>query len=114
MELLGGAVQTLMEEGLAGDVVVTGQDADLVAIQRIMAETQHMTIYKPVKVIAKRTAELAVNLAQGKPVIAGNSIDNGLKKVPSVLLDVTVVTKENVESTVVRDGFHFKESLGIK
>ena len=110
----GGAIQTLMEEDLAGKVLVTGQDADLVAVQRILSGSQHMTIYKPIKAIARKAAELAVQLAKGKPVIARNAIDNGFKKVPSVLLDVTVVTKDNVEETVIKDGFHTKDSVGLK
>ncbi|MCM8531665.1 MAG: substrate-binding domain-containing protein [Lentisphaeraceae bacterium] len=110
----GGAIQTLKEEGLAGKVLVTGQDADLVAVQRIVTGTQLMSIYKPIKVIAKKAAELAVDLAKGRPVIAQSAIDNKYKKVPSVLLDVTVVHKENVEEIVVKDGFHTKEALGIK
>ena len=110
----GGAIQTLMEEDLAGKVLVTGQDADLVAVQRILAGTQHMTIYKPIKVIAAKAAELAVKMAKGKPVVASSQIDNGFRKVPSVLLDVTVVTKENIEETVIADGFHSKGDVGLK
>ena len=49
----GGAIQALIEEGLAGKVIVTGQDADLAACQRIVAGTQSMTIYKPLKQLAE-------------------------------------------------------------
>ena len=64
----GGAVQALCEEGLAGKVLVTGQDADLVALQRIAAGTQAMTIYKPLRTLAQGAAELAVQhgAAQGR------------------------------------------------
>lgn len=110
----GGAVQALLEEDLAGKVLVTGQDADLVAVQRILAETQSMTIYKPIKTIATKAAELAIDLANGKPVIAKHEIANGFKSVPSVLLDVTVVTRDNIEETVVADGFHSKAELGMQ
>src|SRR4029077_5143249 len=41
----GGFIQALIEEGLAGKVLVTGQDADLAACQRIVGGTQSMTIY---------------------------------------------------------------------
>ena len=110
----GGAIQALLEEDLGGKVLVTGQDADLVAVQRILDGTQSMTIYKPIKALATRAAELAMDLAAGKPVIAAKGIDNGYKDVPSVLLDVTVVTRDNVNETVVKDGFHTKEALGIE
>ncbi len=109
----GGAIQTLTEEGIETRILVTGQDADLVAVQRILNGTQSMTIYKPIKAIASRAAELAIDLAQGKPIIVENGIDNGFKDVPSVLLDVTVVDKNNVEDTVIKDGFHDRDSLGM-
>ena len=109
----GGAIQSLIEEDLAGKVLVTGQDADMVAVQRIMGGTQSMTIYKPIKTIATKAAELAIDLAKGKPVIAKHEIENGFKAVPSVLLDVTVVTKDNIEETVIADGFHSKSDLGM-
>ena len=107
----GGAIQALTEEGLAGKVIVTGQDAELAACQRIVAGTQAMTIYKPLSRLATQAAELAVRLAQRKPVIARAEIDNGKAKVPSVLLDVVSVTKENMRETVVADGFHKADEI---
>ncbi|MBL9117940.1 MAG: substrate-binding domain-containing protein [Verrucomicrobiaceae bacterium] len=101
----GGAIQALTEEGLAGKIIVTGQDADLAACQRIVSGTQTMTVYKPIKNLANAAAELAVKLATGKPVIAQASIDNGFKQVPSVLLEILAVTRDNIRDTVVRDGF---------
>jgi len=61
----GGAIQALIEEGLAGKIIVTGQDAELPACQRIVNGTQAMTIYKPLKNLAQRAAELSVKLARG-------------------------------------------------
>lgn len=101
----GGAIQALMEESLAGQVLVTGQDADLAACQRIVNGTQTMTVYKPLTRLAKRAAELAVKLAQRKPLVAKDETDNGVLKVPSVLLDIVAVTKENMKETVIADGF---------
>jgi D-xylose transport system substrate-binding protein len=102
----GGAIQALIEEGLAGKVLVTGQDADLAACQRIVAGTQSMTIYKPLKNLADQAAEYAVKLAQRRPVIATGAYDNGQIQVPTVLLDVIAVTKGNLRETVIKDGFH--------
>jgi len=107
----GGAIQALTEEGLAGKILVTGQDAELAACQRIVAGTQAMTIYKPLSRLANQAAELAVRLAQRRPVIARAEIDNAQTKVPSVLLDVISVTKENIDDTVVKDGFHPREAI---
>ena len=102
----GGAIQALTEEGLAGKILVTGQDAELTACQRITNGTQTMTIYKPIAKLAAQAAEVAVKLARGKPIFALSSLDNGKVKVPSILLDVVVVTKDNMMDTVVKDGFH--------
>ena len=101
----GGAIQALVEEGLAGKVIVTGQDADLAACQRIVAGTQTMTVYKPLTQLAKRAAELAVKLAKGQPIIAKAETDNGKVAVPSVLLDIVAVTKQNIRETIIADGF---------
>jgi len=107
----GGAIQSLLEEGLAGKVLVTGQDAELSACQRIVAGTQAMTIYKPLTQLASQAAEVAVKLAKHRPIIAKAELDNGRVKVPSVFLDVIAVTKENLLETVVKDGFHKQEML---
>ncbi|MBI3554015.1 MAG: substrate-binding domain-containing protein [Elusimicrobia bacterium] len=107
----GGAIQALTEEGLAGKVVVTGQDAELSACQRIAAGTQAMTIYKPLKALAGLAAETAVKMARGRPIVAKGELDNGAGKVPSILMEVYTVTKANIDSTVVKDGFHSREEV---
>ncbi len=101
----GGAIQALTEEGLAGKILVTGQDADLTACQRIAQGTQSMTVYKPIKELAQHAAEAAVKLARRRPVIARNAIDNGTIEVPSILLEIVPVTRDNLRETVIADGF---------
>jgi D-xylose transport system substrate-binding protein len=107
----GGAIQALREEGIAGKVIVTGQDAELVAVQRIVGGEQAMTIYKPVQELARRAAEAAFALATGKPLIANQAIDNGRVKVPTILHDVVTITKSNIDSTVIKDGFLTREEV---
>ena len=102
----GGAIQALIEEGLAGKVLVTGQDADLAACQRIVGGTQSMTIYKPLKKLAEQAAEYALKLAQRRPVVATGAYDNGQVQVPTVQVDIGAVMKENLKETVIADGFH--------
>lgn len=101
----GGAIQALTEENLAGKIIVTGQDADLAACQRIANGTQTMTVYKPIKNLAHRAAELAVDMARRKVIVARAEIDNGQHPVPSILLDIVSVTRDNLRETVVKDGF---------
>ncbi|HMO83401.1 MAG TPA: substrate-binding domain-containing protein [Lacipirellulaceae bacterium] len=107
----GGAVQALLEEGLAGKVLVTGQDADLAACQRIARGWQSMSVYKPLSRLARTAAEAAFALGAGKPLIARAAVPNGLKDVPALLEPVVVVEKENLTETVVKDGFHRQEDL---
>lgn len=101
----GGAIQALTEEGLAGKVLVTGQDAELVACQRIVAGTQAMTIYKPLDRVANAAMDLAVRMAKGRVIVAKQTVNNGKMDVPAVLQDVVVATRENMRDTVIRDGF---------
>lgn len=100
----GGAIQALSEEGLAGKVLVTGQDAETVALQRIAAGTQAMTIYKPLRTLAQGAAELAARMADRRVVVARQTVNNGQTDVPAVLYDVVTVTKGNIIDTVIRDG----------
>jgi len=107
----GGAIQALLEEGLAGKVLVTGQDADLAACQRIVRGTQAMTVYKPLKNLAALAARVAVDVAKGEKPATNATLDNGIKKVPSIFEKVISVDKENLMSTVVADGFHKASEL---
>jgi D-xylose transport system substrate-binding protein len=107
----GGAAQALDEEGLAGKVAVVGQDAELVACQRIAAGTQALTIYKPVQDEAGAAVEAALKMMSGRPVIATSAMDNGAGKVPSILLDSVAVTKDNLAATVVKSGYHSYDAV---
>jgi D-xylose transport system substrate-binding protein len=108
----GGAIQALAEQKLTGKVLVTGQDADLAACQRIVAGTQTMTIYKPLTKLAAKAAEVAILLARKQPVPdPTQGVNNGKKDVPSILLDPIAVDKANLMSTVVADGYHKIEDI---
>jgi D-xylose transport system substrate-binding protein len=107
----GGAIQALSAQGLAGKVAISGQDADLAAIKRIEAGTQTMTVYKPITKLANDAALIAVQLAKGEKPTSNAVSNNGLKDVPSYLLTPISVDKNNIESTVIADGFHKKSDL---
>jgi len=109
--LAGGAIQALREHGLAGKVAVSGQDADLAAVICIAQGAQSMTIYKPVTTQALRAAEEAVRLAKGEKPVADTAINNGKANVPVILLKPILVTKDNIKSTVVKDGFQKLQSI---
>jgi D-xylose transport system substrate-binding protein len=105
----GGAIAALKGAGLnPEEVPVTGQDATVAGLQRILAGQQYMTVYKEIGPQAKVSAEIALDLAEGKGVPQDKvteEVNNGKAGVPSVLLEPIAVTKGNVKSTVVADGF---------
>jgi D-xylose transport system substrate-binding protein len=109
--LAGGAIQALREHHLAGKVPVSGQDADLAALICIAQGTQSMTVYKPVTKQAVRAAEEAVHLARGENPHAVATTSNGKLKVPAILLKPVLVTKDNIKTTVVQDGFQTLKSI---
>jgi D-xylose transport system substrate-binding protein len=109
--LAGGAIQALREHNLAGKVAVSGQDADLAAVICVAQGTQTMTVYKPVTNEAVRAAEEAVRLAKGEKPHADGIVSNGKVKVPTILLKPVVVTKDNIKTTVVKDGFQTLKSI---
>jgi D-xylose transport system substrate-binding protein len=107
----GGAIQALAAQGLSGKVVISGQDADLASVRRIVAGTQTMTVYKPISKLAKTSAEMAVKLARGEKIKVNGSVNNGKKDVDAVLLTPISVTKDNLDSTVIADGFHSRNDV---
>jgi D-xylose transport system substrate-binding protein len=108
----GGAIQALAEQKLAGKVLVTGQDADLAACQRIMAGSQSMTVYKPIRLLANKAAEVAIAMAKKQAVTdPTRPVPNGKKDVPSILLEPIPVDKDNLVDTVIKDGYHKVEDV---
>ena len=104
----GGAVAAMKAAGISPLPPITGQDAELAGIQRILTGDQYMTIYKAIKPEASDAAQLAYDLLMNMTVpstmITGTT-NNGKIDVPSILLTPVAVTKDNIESTVVADGF---------
>jgi D-xylose transport system substrate-binding protein len=107
----GGAIEALTAARLAGTVAVSGQDAELSACQRIVAGTQTMTVYKPLKALARMAAGAAVTLAKGEPLDSLVKVNNGRKDVPARLLDPIAVDKANLDVTVISDGYHTRAEV---
>jgi len=108
----GGAVQALAEQKLAGKVLTTGQDAELAACKRVVAGTQAVTIYKPIKKLAVAAAKAAIEMAQKKqPSELNSKVNNGKIDVPSILLMPIQVDKNNMKEVIVADGFHSEADI---
>ena len=108
--IAGGAIQALNAQKLAGKVAVSGQDADLAAVKRVIDGTQSMTVYKPIHQIASQGASMSVDMAKGTAVNFTSKLNNGKKDVDTVLLKPILLTKQNVD-TVVQDGFYTHAQL---
>lgn len=107
----GGAIQALAAQNLAGKVPISGQDADLAGVKRVVDGTQTVTVYKPIPKLAKEAAGLAVKMAKNEELNMRMSVNNGYKEVPALLLEPIAVTKENVKETVIKDGFHSEKDI---
>jgi len=107
--MAGGIIAAMKSNGVdPQSKPVTGGDSEAAAIQRILTGEQLSTIYLAIKQQAETSAKLAVEAAQGKmdpDGIAKDKVDNGSKQVDSVLLAPQAVTKDNIQDTVIKDGF---------
>src|ERR1700694_3280151 len=111
----GGAIAAMTAAGVNPIPPITGQDAELAAIQRIIKGTQTMTVYKAIVPEAEKAAELACDLATGKSVpsdmTGGKTVNNKNMDVPSVLLTPVAVNKANVKDTIIKDSFWSKAEI---
>ncbi|MER5217909.1 substrate-binding domain-containing protein [Streptomyces sp. NPDC002838] len=109
--LAGGIVKALKAAGVTGLPPITGQDAELSAVQRIVTGEQYMSVYKPYPQEAENAAEMAVTKAQGKDIqfdaLTSQRVDSPTRKgIPARLVPVVALTKDNIKDTVIRDGMY--------
>ncbi|HWM38869.1 MAG TPA: substrate-binding domain-containing protein [Streptomyces sp.] len=103
---MAGGVSTAMKKQGVKDVPLGGQDAELAGLQRIIKGDQTLTIYKAIKPQAETTAEIAVALLKGEKIdeFTPKKVDSKSKKgVPAQLYDAKIVTKDNIQDTIVKD-----------
>jgi D-xylose transport system substrate-binding protein len=109
--IAGGAIQALEDKKWSGKVLVSGQDADLAAIERLFDGTQLMTVYKSVGSEARTAAEAAVQLAKHEEVAGSTAVANGPRTTKAILLTPVAVTEQNAKDTVFKDGFQKIETV---
>ena len=107
----GGVIRALEKNGLAGKVFVSGQDANLDAVRRIVSGTQTMTVYKPLRPLARGAASAAVQLAKGEKVEGTSTVDNGKKQVQALLFAPIGVHKDLIDQIIIRDKFHTRDQV---
>ncbi|WP_072687802.1 ABC transporter substrate-binding protein [Rhodococcus marinonascens] len=105
----GGAIAALKAAGIdPATKPVSGQDAELAGIQRIVAGEQHMTVYKKITPQAEAAAELAAALAQGQEPPSGlvnASVDNGAGSIPTIYTPMVAVTDDAVATEIIGDAW---------
>ena len=103
----GGAVIAMKQAGLKTLPPVTGGNAELAAVQRIIAGEQYMTVYRPVRQEAEAAAQLAYDLAFGVSISASltGTVSNDATSVPAMLVQPVAVTRRTLVSTVIAGGF---------
>lgn len=95
--------------------IVTGQDAELASIKSILAGEQTQTVFKDTRELAKKAVGMALSILEGTEAEVNDTetYDNGVKVVPSYLLEPKSVDKENIEQELVETGYYTKEELGL-
>lgn len=111
--MAGGVISALDKRGLTGKILVTGQDAQKDALQRVAEGKQTMTIYKPIIPLASGAVEAAIKLAKGESLTGTTMFKNEAinKEIPAILLEVQVVDKNNLMDTVIKDGYASYEEV---
>ncbi len=112
-DLASRVVQALAERRLAGNKLVVGQDADIVACQRIVEGTQLMTVYKPIEKLAQQAAISTIELVKTKKLsdINISTISDGSFDVPYLKIEPQSVTEDNIDEVIIKSGFHLKEEV---
>jgi D-xylose transport system substrate-binding protein len=107
-----GALKALEEAGYGGEVILTGQDAELNAVKAISEGRMSLSVYKSINSTAKTTVDLAVKLARKENVTnIDKTIFNGRKEVPVLYLKPTAVTKNNIREVLIGDKFYTEEQI---
>ncbi|MFE9624067.1 sugar ABC transporter substrate-binding protein [Streptomyces sp. NPDC006527] len=111
--MAGGIIKALKAAGVSGDDLppITGQDAELAGVQRIVSGEQFMSVYKPYPQMAEAAAEMAVAKVQGRDIqfdaLTRDRVDSpSHKDIPAQLVTVVALQKSNIKSTVVADGIY--------
>ncbi|MEU8859881.1 substrate-binding domain-containing protein [Streptomyces umbrinus] len=107
--IAAGAIAAFKSAGVTKLPPITGQDADLEAVRRIIRGEQYMTVYKPFAAEADAAAAMAVALARGEELddVAKTTTDSPTTEdIPSVLLTPSAVTVDKIDQTLVKGGVY--------
>jgi len=108
-----GVITALKTQGLASSekIFVAGSDADLENIKYVSQGIQSIEIWKKIKPLAEKAAEIAVLLAKGKEVKVHKKVNNGFLDVPTIVTPIIPILKDNIDSTIISSGFYTKDQI---
>ncbi|WP_275560255.1 substrate-binding domain-containing protein [Streptomyces sp. 5-6(2022)] len=115
--LASGVITALKAARIHPIPPVTGQDAEVAGLQRILAGEQYMTVYKPFKPEAYTAAEMAIAVGRGRSLtgVATQRVSNSTSRdIPAVLLEPVAVTVHNIKSTVIKDRLYRVDQICTK
>jgi D-xylose transport system substrate-binding protein len=109
--MAGGVIKALKADGVTSLPPITGQDAELDAVQRVLIGEQYMSVYKSYPDEAEAAAEMAVTKVQGKDIqfdalTQDKASSPTTKDIPSRLVQPVALTKKNIKDTVIADGIY--------
>ncbi|MEA5003200.1 MAG: substrate-binding domain-containing protein [Christensenella sp.] len=111
-KLAGACAEALSELGVTDHVVITGMDAELDAIKRIVAGTQDMTMYMDLEELSRTAIDQAYNMAMGEDMQTNEDFNNGTEGgIPASLINGQIVTKENIDKILIDSGYFTKEEV---
>ena len=108
-----GVIAALDAQGMADTekVFVAGSDADLVNIKYVAQGKQTVEIWKKIAQLAETAAEIAVKLAKGEKVKADKMVNNGFTDVPTIVTPIVPILKDNLDDTIIAEGFYTKKQV---
>ncbi len=106
-------IDVLKKYNLEGKVAVTGQDAELRGCKNIVQGYQTMTLYHPLKALAEKAAEVAIELAKGKNTkeFINSTENNGYADIPTHRVNSIVITKENIDKELINTGVYTRDEI---
>ncbi|MEG0505373.1 MAG: substrate-binding domain-containing protein, partial [Raoultibacter sp.] len=111
-KIAGACREALDELGVTTPVVITGMDAELDAVKRVVAGTQSVTVYLDLRELATMAIDQACSLAKGEPVQSNTNFDNGSEKgIEATLITGKLVTKENIDKILIDTNYYTAEEV---
>lgn len=110
--LAGASREALDELGITTPVAITGMDAELPAVSRVLHGTQSMTIFMDLKELAYTAVDEAVHFAKNEKINVNTEFDNGgIAPIKANLITGQLLTKENIEKVLLESGYLTRDEL---